>query len=59
MKVVIPEIWDGFKMGDELEALACIVTQRALGFNLPEGWKGTTLDLQAKLGDRIKREGSP
>ena len=56
MKVVVPEIWDGFKMQDELEAMACIVTQRFMGFNLPEGWKGTVCDLQAKKGDRTTRK---
>ena len=56
MKVVVPEIWDGFRMQDELEAVACIITQRFLGFNLPEGWKGSNLDLHAKKGDRTKRE---
>lgn len=55
MKVVIPDIWDGFEMQNELDAVACIVTQRFLGFNLPEGWKGGTLDLQAKKGDRTQR----
>ena len=55
MKVVIPEIWDGFKMLDELERIACLETQRFLGWNLPENWKGGTLDLQAKIGDCMER----
>lgn len=56
MKVISPQIWDGFNMLDEVERIACLETQRFLGWNLPENWKGGSLDLQAKKGDRM-REG--